>query len=222
LIPLIDWRMTQITVGLVDDHQLFLKSLSLMLDGFPGFKVVIEALNGKDLQDRLKSATVVPDIMLIDVNMPVLGGAETAEWLHQQYPLMHLVALSMNDADKSIIRMIKAGCCAYLLKDTHPNELEKAMNEIYKKGHYNADLSNINYRRLLLVQEKEGKLQLNEREKEFLQLSCSDFTYKQIAMQMQVSERTVDGYRENLFQKFNVQSRVGLCLEAIRRDLVKI
>lgn len=213
--------MNPITVGLVDDHQLFLKSLSLMLDSFGGFKVVVEALNGKDLQEKLGEKAAVPEIMLIDVNMPVLGGVETATWLHMRFPLMHLVALSMNDSDKTIINMIKAGCCAYLLKDTHPNELEKAMMEIHLKGHYNADASNINYRRLLLAQEKEERLHLTDRERRFLQLSCSELTYKQIAAEMQLSERTIDGYRESLFQKMNVQSRVGLCLEAIRRELVR-
>lgn len=214
--------MQPITVGLVDDHQLFLRSLSLMLDGFPGFKVVVEALNGKDLQEKIRSRPVLPEIMLIDVTMPVMGGLDTAGWLHEQYPTMRLVALSMNDADKTIIRMIRSGCCAYLLKDTHPTELEKAIHEIYSKGHYNADVSNINYRRLLLAQANEEKLHLNDRERRFLQFACSELTYKQIAFNMQVSERTVDGYREHLFQKFNVQSRVGLCLEAIREELVQI
>ena len=210
------------TIGLIDDHQLFLKSLSLMVDSFHGFKVSVEALNGKDIQEKLTNKQIAPEIMLIDVNMPVMAGIDTTFWLHEHFPAMKLVALSMNDSDKSIIGMIKAGCCAYLLKDTHPNELEKALIEIELKGHYNGDFSNINYRRLLLAQEKEQKLTLNDREKEFLQLACSDLTYKQIASKMQVSERSVDGYRENLFQKFNVQSRVGLCLEAIRKDLVKL
>jgi DNA-binding NarL/FixJ family response regulator len=128
----------------------------------------------------------------------------------------------MNDSDKAIIAMIKAGCCAYLLKDTHPTELEKALNEINTKGYYNGDASNINYRRLLQAQKDEDELRLNENEKQFLQLACSDLTYKQIAAKMNKSERTIDGYREALFQKFKVQSRVGLVLEAIRRDLVKL
>ncbi|HWH63779.1 MAG TPA: LuxR C-terminal-related transcriptional regulator, partial [Ginsengibacter sp.] len=113
-----------------------------------------------------------------------------------------------------------AGCCAYLLKDTHPNELEKALNEIYTKGFYNADASNINFRRFLEL-EKE-LIKINEKEKTFLQFACSDMTYREIAAKMNVSERTVEGYRENLFHKFNVQSRVGLVLEAIRREMVSL
>jgi len=210
----------KLTIGIVDDHQLFLKSLSLMLESFKVYEVVLEALNGKELQEKMQQKKIVPDIILIDVNMPVMNGIETATWLFEQYPQVKLVALSMNDTDKAIIGMLKAGCCAYLLKDTHPNELEKALQEISTKGYYNADVSNINFRRLLQA-EKEA-LHINEKEKQFLQLACSDKTYKQIAAIMGVTERTVDSYRENLFQKLKVQSRVGLALEAIRKELVKL
>jgi DNA-binding NarL/FixJ family response regulator len=152
--------------------------------------------------------------------MPVMDGIATATWLNEHYPAIKLVALSMNDTDKIIINMIKAGCCAYLLKDTHPNELEKALNEINERGYYNADVSNINYRRLLQA-EKEA-IVMSDNEKKFLEYACSDMTYKQIADKMHLSERTIDGYRQSLFQKLNVQSRVGLALEAIRKDLVKL
>jgi DNA-binding NarL/FixJ family response regulator len=210
----------KIKIGIVDDHQLFLKSLAMMLHSFNNYDVIAEASNGKDLQKKIADSKELPEIMLIDVNMPVMDGIATASWLNENYPGIKLVALSQNDGDKAIIDMLRAGCCAYLLKDTHPNELEKALNEIYEKGFYNADASNINFRRFLQL-EKES-LNITEKEKKFLQLACSDMTYKQIASIMNLSERTIDGYRESLFQKFNVQSRVGLVLEAIRRELVKV
>lgn len=212
----------KISVGIVDDHQLFLKSLSLLLSGSEDFTVVVEAVNGKDLQEKMKATKILPEIMLIDVNMPVMDGIATAAWLSENYPAIKLAALSMNDTDKAIIAMIKAGCCAYLLKDIHPTELEKAINEINTKGYYNGDASNIRYRRLRDFEKDEESLHLNDNHKQFLQLACSDLTYKQIAAKMNKSERTIDGYREELFQKFKVQSRVGLVLEAIRRDLVKL
>ncbi|GAC1529593.1 MAG: two-component system response regulator DegU [Sediminibacterium sp.] len=208
------------SIGIIDDHQLFLKSLRLMLESFKDYDVVLEALNGKELQEKIKKTKPAPDIILIDVNMPVMNGIETTQWLHAQYPGIKLVALSMNDGDKVIIDMIKAGCCAYLLKDTHPDELEKALEEINTKGYYNADVSNINFRRLLQI-EKEALL-INDRERQFLQLACSDMTYKEIASMMNLSESTIDGYRETLFQKLKVKSRVGLALEAIRKELVKL
>jgi DNA-binding NarL/FixJ family response regulator len=210
------------TIGITDDHQLFLKSLSFMLQSFHKYDIILEALNGKDMQGKLAALTTPPDMMLIDVNMPVMDGIATARWLRENYPAIKTVALSMNADDKTVIAMIRAGCCAYLLKDTHPDELEKALDEIFAKGYYNADMVNVNYRRLLMAQEAENKLQLNERETTFLQYACSDMTYKEIASLMGLAERTIDGYRETLFKKFNVQSRVGLALEAIRREIVSL
>ena len=211
-----------INIGIIDDHQLFVKSLGLMLESFTNYNVAIEAFNGKDLQEKMKQKITVPDIMLIDVNMPQMNGYETAKWLNENYPEIKLVALSMNDDDHTIIDMIKAGCCAYLMKDTHPNELEKALTEINEKGYYNGDASNINYRRLMKSEQEKESLNISDRERNFLRLACSDKTYKQIASEMNLSERTIDGYREVLFQKLKVQSRVGLCLEAIRKQIVSL
>lgn len=210
----------KIKIGIVDDHQLFLKSLTMMLQSFNKYDVIIEASNGKNLQDKINNTNDLPEILLIDVNMPVMDGIVTAKWVNELFPNIKLVALSQNDSDKTIIGMIKAGCCAYLLKDTHPNELEKALDEIYIKGYYNADESNINFRRLLQF-EKEA-MKITDRELNFLALACSDLTYKQIAAQMNLSESTIDGYRENLFHKLNVQSRVGMALEAIRKGLISL
>jgi len=209
-------------IGLIDDHQLFLKSLSLMIESFREYEVVVEALNGKDLQEKLLTDIPRPEIMLIDVNMPVMDGVATARWLSEHHPGIRLVALSMNDEDKTIISMIRAGCCAYLLKDTHPTELEKALEEINSKGFYNGDASNVNYRRLIISQDKDQQFRVTGRELQFLELVCSDRTYKQIALEMGIAERTVDGYREAMFEKFKVASRVGLCLEAIRKNFVRL
>lgn len=211
-----------ITIGLVDDHQLFLKSLSLMLETLQGFEVMIEALNGKDLQQKIALVKSPPDIILLDVNMPMMDGVATTKWLQEHYPAIKLMALTMNNNDHSVIEMFRAGCCAYLLKDTHPLELKKALHQVYEQGYYNADAVQFNAARLLHKSQQESEMRLTLRESVFLQWACSDLTYKQIASEMGVSERTVDGYRESLFQKFGVQSRVGLCLEAVRNDLVKL
>ena len=211
-----------ITIAIADDHQLFLKSLALMLVSFDGIFVVAEASNGKELQVKLEALDTPPDIVLLDVNMPVMDGETTARWLGEHYPTVKVVALSMNDDDKTIIKMIQAGCSAYLLKDSTPDELERAIQQVHAKGYYNADAANINFRRLLQSQAETDSLKITEKEKQFLQLACSDLTYKQIAAQMNLSERTIDGYRESLFGKLNVQSRVGLALEAIRKNLVEL
>jgi DNA-binding NarL/FixJ family response regulator len=198
---------------------LFLKSLRVLIESFQKFQIVIDALNGESLMAKLASAETLPDIMLLDVNMPVMDGVKTATAISQKYPLIKSVALSMKDDDASVINMIRAGCCAYLLKDIHPDELEKALTEVYVKGYYNADVCNINYRRLI-IKATDDAIFFSEKERTFLKLASSDLTYKQISAEMQLSERTVDGYREALFQKLNVQSRVGMVLEAIRRNLV--
>ncbi len=214
--------MKPVTLAIADDHQLFLKSLSLLISSFQSFAIVAEALNGKDLLDKIKALPQQPDIILLDVTMPVMGGIETAQHLLDYYPAIKVVALSMKDDDKTIISMLKAGACAYLLKDIHPDELEKALLEIAGKGYYNADNLNIHYRRILIQQSAEKPLKLSEKEGIFLHLACSDLTYKQIAAKMYLSERTIDGYREALFEKLSVQSRTGMALEAIRRNLVSL
>ncbi len=213
---------SKITIAIADDHQLFLKSLSILISSLGQFDIVADALNGKDLLQKFEIGKLQPDVALIDVNMPVMDGVETARQLTQKYPLTKVVALSMKDDDNTIISMLKAGCCAYLLKDIHPVELEKALVEIHNKGFYNADALNLRYRRLIVKSETEKSFALSDREKQFLQFACSDLTYKQIAAKMNVSERTVDGYREALFEKLSVQSRTGMALEAIRRNLVAL
>jgi DNA-binding NarL/FixJ family response regulator len=210
-----------IKVGIVDDHQLFRKSLRLLVSNFTDVEVILDAQDGSDLQGKIKGQTELPDLMLIDVEMPNMNGPETAKWLHTNYPAIKLIALSMNENDEIVLRMIKAGCCTYLLKDSEPNELERAIQNVHKHGYYNSEISNSTLGQLLM-QRNSDAVQISEKEKEFIQLATSDQTYKQIADIMKVSERTVDGYRGSLFSKLQVQSRTGMVLEAIRRGLVKI
>jgi DNA-binding NarL/FixJ family response regulator len=212
-------ELGKLKIGLVDDHQLFSKSLGLLLSSFKNVEVVIDAINGRDLQEKLAAQTVIPDIMLIDVSMPVMDGPQTAEWLHHSFPMIRLVALSMDDKEQTVIQMLKAGCCAYLFKDIHPNELEKALRNVYSVGYYNPSISS---QKLVEGSDEIIQPHFTEREIEFLRLSCSDSTYKDVAVQMRLSERSVDGYRETLFRKLNVQSRTGMALEAIRKGLVKL
>lgn len=210
----------KIKIGLIDDHTLFLKSLSSLIATMEEIEVVLEAINGEELIKKINGTAFLPDILLIDVDMPVMNGVQTAAWVRAHFPQVHMVALSMKDEDKAIIHMIQAGCCAYLLKDIHPFELERALKEIQEKGFYNSDVKQRNYARLISGAKEKITLQLTENELQFLQLACSDLTYKQIADKMHKAERTVDGYRERLFDKLQVQSRVGMVLEAIHQKLV--
>jgi DNA-binding NarL/FixJ family response regulator len=214
--------MKKVSIGITDDQQLFLKSLVTLVNTFEGFTTVLDAFNGKDLLEKLALLKNLPDILLLDVNMPVMDGVSAATEISTKYPGIKLVALSLKDDDLTVISMLKAGCCAYLVKDIHPHELEKALNEIYTKGYYNADITNINYRRLIVQDKQKDNLKLTEKELVFLKLSCSELTYKQVAAQMFLAERTIDGYRESVFEKMNVQSRVGMVMEAIRRGIIAI
>lgn len=213
---------SKITIGIADDQQLFAKSLAMLINTFEGFSIVAEGLNGKELLQKLENLHELPDIILLDVNMPVMDGVETAQAITKQYPLIKVVALTIREDDTTIISMLKAGCCAYLLKDIHPDELEKALLAINETGYYNADVANVNYRRLLVHQQKKDTQKLTKKELEFIKLACSELTYKQIAAQLHLAERTVDGYRESVFEKLNVQSRVGMVLEALRNNLISI
>lgn len=211
----------KVKIGIVDDHQLFSKSLGLLLTSSENFELVVDAVNGKDLQDKLATRNVLPDILLIDVSMPVMNGPQTARWMRATHPAVKLAALSMSDSEESVIEMVKSGCCAYFFKDTHPDTLEKALLEIHRTGYYNSDSRAISFSSLFRSGLDEPLDAPAKKELEFLQLACSELTYKEIASLMKVSERTVDGYRESLFSKLNVQSRVGLVLEAIRQGLFK-
>ena len=208
------------TIGIVDDHQLFVKSLIMMLNSFKLYTVIVDAFNGKDLQEKLKgNQHLVPQILLLDVNMPVMNGVETCKWVKANYPDVKIVALSMNDNEETILSMIKAGACSYLLKDNHPDHLEKALQEISENGYYNADFLHTNLQKVVNSLSS-TQIDLSGREIEFLKYCCTEYSYKEIASKMDVSLRTIDGYRESLFQKLNVHSRVGLALEGIRRKLV--
>jgi len=212
----------KINIGLVDDHQLFRKSLSLLLGSLNGFSVVVEAQHGKELQDQLGAGSPLPDIMLIDVNMPVMNGLQTAQWLRTTYPAMRMVGLSMNEIDQTIIDMLKAGCCTYLPKDTHPDQLKTALHEIYLTNYYNSCIHKTHLSDLVINHKFSSTIQIGDRERQFLQHASSDLTYKEIAERMDMSQRTIDGYRESLFAKFRVQSRTGMVLEAIKRGFVMI
>src|SRR5882762_4105746 len=129
----------KIKVGLVDDDKLLVRSLCALINTFPGFDAVLYAFNGEDLLRKLSATDNLPDIILLDVNMKEMNGVATALAVSKTYPLIRLAALSMKDDDTTIISMIRSGCCAYLVKDISPEELERALLEISEKGFYNGD-----------------------------------------------------------------------------------
>ncbi|MBK6976361.1 MAG: response regulator transcription factor [Cytophagaceae bacterium] len=212
------------TIALADDHLLIRNALVELINRFPGFKVIFDTSNGKEFIDGIQSFGP-PDIALIDINMPVMDGFETTEYLAWQFPDIKCVALSVEENEESIIKMLRLGAKGYLLKDTNTSQFILALSEIRDKGYYHSDLvSNTLLKSLHKPAEVKNKIQsqFQAREEEFIKLACTEMTYKEIADQMCLSPRTIDGYRESLFLKLEVKSRVGLVLFAIKNNLVNI
>lgn len=210
---------SKIRVGVVDDHQLFTKSLTLLINSFLRFEVVLEARHGKELQKKIVDVHPLPDVLLIDVNMPLMAGPATAQWVAQAYPAIKLVALSMNNEEETIVHMFRAGCCAYLFKDIDPKELERALDEVYATGYFNPGSHSANFEELKEIENEHPDFSVRERE--FLKLCCSELTYKEISQRMAISRNTVDSYRETLFKKLRVNSRTAMVLKALRKKIIK-
>ncbi len=211
-------------VAITDDHTLLRHGLAGLVNSFSNFTVILEAGNGKELQHVLDPQNL-PDVVLMDINMPEMDGYETALWLRKTYPQVRILALSMMDSESSIIRMIKNGARGYVLKDSEPSELNDALNAVLTKGYYYNDL--VTGKLIFSInklgdEENEMKslLNLSEKEIQFLKLVCTDLTYKEIADRMNLGIRTIDGYRDTLFYRLQVKSRVGLVLFAIKNNLV--
>lgn len=214
--------MQKVKIGVINDHKLVAEGFKLLIESF-GFTVTFVAYDGEAALKFLDQVESRPDIILMDVKMPVMNGENVARSIAARFPGIKIVALSDVDDNISVVKMIKAGACSYILKDIEPKELEIAILEVYQKGYYASDLAGINFRRLLTKgSDLPPEPAFTERELLFIKLAASDQTYREIAAKMHISERTVDGYRESVFQKLNVQSRVGLVLEAVRRNLIDL
>jgi DNA-binding NarL/FixJ family response regulator len=211
-------------VAIADDHLLIAKAISSVIDGFTNFEALYEVENGKALQEKMQVKKNIPDIVLLDVSMPVMDGFETAAWLKEHHPQILIMALSVQDDDESLIKMIRHGARGYLHKNVHPAELEKALETLVTKGMYYPDWATTKVFLNLAQPETTGtwKIDITEREKEFLIYSCTELTYKQIGEKMFCSARTVESYRDSLFEKLNVKTRTALALYAVKTGLVKL
>lgn len=213
------------TIVLIDDHTLLRNGLASLVRKL-GHEVLFEADNGKDFIEQL-TPNAIPDILLLDINMPEMDGYETAQWVKANHPSIKILALSMYDSENSIIRMLRHNVKGYILKDSDPIELKLALESLITKGFYYSDLVSgklmhaIN--KLDNVDNSLADLaQLNQKEIDFLKYACSEMTYKEIADKMFVSPRTIDGYRDALFEKLKIKTRVGLVMYAIKNDIVSV
>jgi DNA-binding NarL/FixJ family response regulator len=213
-------------IAIVDDNTMFRKGLAALINLFPGHQVLFDAGGGNECLAKLK-AGAIPHIILMDIAMPQPDGYTTTARVKEQYPDLRVLALSTMDTETAIIRMIKSGARGYVLKDADPEELKTAFDEVLALGYYYNDLvSRKIIQSVHLIAEEDAKpaslLRLSDREIHFLQLACSEKTYVEIAAEMHVSERTVDGYRDALFKKLTIGSRVGLVLYALRNGIAHL
>lgn len=220
--------MDKVKLAIVDDHKLFRDGLAELINGFSDYEVLIEADNGNDFIQQL-AAKGIPDIILLDINMKEMDGFETADWIKEHHPEMKILVLSMYENENALIRMLKAGARGYVLKDIRKKELEQALSSLVSKGYYYTEMMTGKLIHVIntLDEAKPGQslknlVSMNHREIEFLKLACTEVTYKDIAEKMCLSIHTIDGYRDALFEKLNVKSRVGLVLYAIKNKIVLV
>jgi len=212
-------------IVIVDDHILIAEALSGIIKQFSRYEVLYETDNGTKLIEKFKQPKNIPDIVLLDIMMPIMDGFETARWISKNHPEILILALSMHDEEEMLIKMIRSGARGYLLKNVHASELERALDSLVEKGYYYPDWIANKVIRTLSREEEENsssKVQLNERELTFLQYASSELTYKEIGEKMFCSPRTVESYRDSLFEKLGYKTRIGLVLYGLKQGYIKL
>jgi two-component system invasion response regulator UvrY len=215
---------TPVKIGLVDDHTLIRDILATIINSFEGFLVTLVADNGKQFIEKVASGNI-PEILILDLSMPEMDGHATLHWISKNHPEINILILTMYDAEP-LIHLIKVGVRGFLKKDVSPSELKYALQCVLKNGTYCSQ--SITGRLFNLMKNHGSKnspwgtVILNENEISFLKLVSSELTYKEIAQKMKISPRTIDNYRDALFLKLNVKSRVGLAMYAVKSGIVTI
>ncbi len=212
-------------VILADDHILLRDALANLINSFDEFHVTGQADHGQQVLDMIQQG-VPADMVVLDLNMPKLDGFETARMLARKYPDIKILILTMYDSEIALIRLLQVGVRGFLKKDIHPSDLRRALVSVAEGGYYYsqnatgklAGFLQKNHSRQLAF----DKAMLTEIEIEFLRKASSDLTYKEIAHEMKMSPRAIDGLRDGLFEKLDVKSRVGLAIYAVRNGIVSI
>lgn len=211
--------MEKYSVVIVEDHLLLSQAIGNIVDSFSKFKVLYLCNNGKELTEKFSSPQNIPDIVLMDINMPVMNGIETTKWLSEHHPQVNVIALSVENDDTTVLKMLRAGAKGYLLKDTEKTVLESALLQVAKNGYYHTK----NVTNLLLKsihgEPQDEEIHFNEKELKLIKLACTELTYKEIADKMHLSPKTVDNYRNKIFEKIGVKNRIGLVMYAIKNKI---
>jgi DNA-binding NarL/FixJ family response regulator len=208
-----------IRIALVDDHRLFRSGIASLVENFDSYTVIFEAGDGEEMIRKL-AAKVKPQIILLDISMPKMNGISSARWLRDNHPGINIIVLSMFEDAEKVLTMVRMGVKGYLLKDAEPNEFEEALHRVSQDEVYYPEFVTRHLVDSINIDFNIAKL--NSREIEFLKLAATELTYKEIADHMCISSRTVDGYRDQLFEKLHLKSRIGLVLYAIKHKLIDL
>lgn len=212
-----------INVLIADDHTLFRKGMSMMVRTFPGVETVQDVENGQKALDHMSNTQV--DILLLDLEMPVLDGWETSKKVVSMFPDTYIIMISMHDSLSLISDLIEIGVHSYLLKSAEPEEVQKAMVSVINNDFYYNQL----VAKALHQKVKQGgteklfsheKSALTKREVEILELICQELTMKEIGEQLFISEQTIHTHRKNLMRKTESKNAVGLVKFAIQNQIV--
>lgn len=212
----------KLKVGIVDDHVMVRDSLASTINGYGDYIVMLRAIHGQDMIKQLKSCAN-PEIIILDLNMPVMDGYETASWLADNHPEVNVLVVTMFDSETTLLRLLKSGVRAFLKKDAHPNELKYALKALMKERYYYPQTISRKIANVFQNPDQTYKTQpliLTDKEIRFLQLCSTDLTYKQMAGELLISPRTVDNYRDKLFSKLNVKTRVELVVYAMKNGII--
>ena len=217
-------KTEKIKIILADDHVLLRDALGSLINSFSEFEVIAMASNGKEVLNHLENG-IIPKLIVLDLNMPELDGYETARIISEKYPEVNVLILTMFDSELLLIRLLQVDIKGFLKKDIHPFELKKALLQVADDHYYYSFTSLDKLSHLIRKNEdhtdKKNKA-LNDIEIEFLKLSSTEMTYKEIANKMDMTPRKVDHLRDNLFEKLDIKSRVGLVIYAIRNGLIHL
>jgi two-component system, NarL family, invasion response regulator UvrY len=208
---------------LADDHILLRDALAGLIDNFDEFTVIAKAADGSELINTMETGKQ-PDILLMDLNMPKMDGYETAKWVAKNYPHIKTVILTMYDTEVAMIRLLQMGVFGFLKKDIHPQELKTALltvasGEYYYSNHNTGKIASL-FKKTADGSSRLEKSSFSELEIEFLRFCCTDMTYKEIAQIMCLTPRHIENYRDALFIKLEVQSRVGLAIYAVKNGII--
>lgn len=214
-------RSSKIRVYLADDHMLFRKGLIRLIQSFRRVGEICEASNGKELIRMVSESP--PDVVLVDLHMPVMGGEEVCEWIEKNHPDVKVVMLTMEDAEEYIQQLISLGAHAYLSKGAPPEEVEKAIYAVVEKDFYHNELVMRALRNFTIraTRFRRDAPHFTRRELEIIRLICEEFTMKEIASRLDLSESTVQNQRAAVMDKMSVKNTAGLVKYAFTKGLIK-